>query len=266
MNIIILGVSADIGANICKKYLNDGFNVIGTYRRNFSGLIELEKLDNLELVKCDVTKSDEIQLLVDLVRAKKFKWTTIFSSIGSSEPIGRFFSLDFDLWEESVNINMLSQLRAIHALYPYRETSQEVNIALLAGGGTNNPFRCYSSYCVAKLGLIKMCELIDDEAEDVNAFILGPGFVKTKTHYETIKAGRHAENNFERVRRFMETEEKGTSFEDIYKCLRWAVSMGRKVTGGRNFSIVHDQWGTEELAGKLEKNINMYKLRRFGNN
>ena len=36
---IILGVSADIGKNICKFYLEDGFRVLGTYRQ-FSKNIE----------------------------------------------------------------------------------------------------------------------------------------------------------------------------------------------------------------------------------
>ena len=110
-----------------------------------------------------------------------------------------------------------------------------------------------------------MCELIDDEAEDVNIFILGPGFVKTKTHFETLKAGAKAESNLERVRQFMESKDSGTKFEDIYKCLLWAKSIGRQVVGGRNLSVVHDKWGTEMLANELMHDSNMYKLRRFRN-
>ncbi len=33
MNIIILGVNADIGLNICKYYLKSGATIIGTYRK-----------------------------------------------------------------------------------------------------------------------------------------------------------------------------------------------------------------------------------------
>jgi NAD(P)-dependent dehydrogenase (short-subunit alcohol dehydrogenase family) len=265
-NIIILGVNADIGRNICKLYHNEGFNIIGTYRRDFPEYAELAQLESLKLVRCDLTNPDDIRHLADVVRAQNFGWTTVFSSVGTSEPIGRFFELDFDEWEQSVNINMNSQLRAIHALYPLRDASEIVNIALLAGGGTNNPFRCYSAYCVAKIGLIKMCELLDDEADDINIFILGPGFVKTKTHLETLKAAEKAESNYERVKQFCDSEDKGTKFEDIYKCLRWAESMGRETVGGRNLSVVHDQWGTDMLAAELKRDINMYKLRRFRNN
>jgi NAD(P)-dependent dehydrogenase (short-subunit alcohol dehydrogenase family) len=265
-NIIILGVNADIGRNICKLFHDEGFSIIGTYRRDFPEYAELEKLERVRLVQCDLLKLEDIQRLTDFIQAQNFRWTTLFSSVGTSEPIGRFFDLDFGDWEQSVNVNMTSQLRAVHALYALRDTSQTADIALLAGGGTNNPFRCYSAYCVAKIGLIKMCELIDDETEDVNIFILGPGFVKTKTHLETMKAGAKAESNFERVRQFLEKKENGTKFEDIYECLLWAKSMGREVVGGRNLSVVHDKWGTEILANELRQDNNMYKLRRFRNN
>lgn len=265
-NIIILGINADIGRNICKLFQRDGWNIIGTYRKDFYEYDELCNLDRVQLVRCDITKSDEIRFFVNSVKDRKFKWEMLFSSIGTSEPIGRFFELDFDGWEKSINVNMTSQLRAVHSLYPLRDTSKTANIALLAGGGTNNPFRCYSAYCLAKIGLIKMCELIDDEAEDVNAFIVGPGFVKTKTHFETLKAGKKSEDNLERVKAFLDSGDTGTSFEDIYRCLLWAKSVGKKIVGGRNLSVVHDRWGSKILEAQLASNIDMYKLRRFGNN
>jgi hypothetical protein len=110
-----------------------------------------------------------------------------------------------------------------------------------------------------------MCELIDDEYKDIKIFILGPGFVKTKTHYETIRAGSRAESNYERVSTFINSAEVGTSFEKIYDCLVWAIRASRQVVGGRNFSIVHDRWGTPSLEEELIADLNMYKLRRFKN-
>lgn len=264
-NVIILGVNADIGRNICKLFLADGYRVLGTFRRDFPEHDELTALDGLTLLRCDLTQPAEIQRLAGVISELQFEWTVLFSSVGTSEPIGRFFDLDFDEWERSIEINFTAQLRAVHALYPYRDKAQIVDIALLAGGGTNNPFRCYSAYCVAKIGLIKMCELIDDEVDDVNIFIAGPGFVKTKTHFETIRAGAKAEANFARVKQFLDSDDGGTKFEDIYRCLQWSRSVGRQVVGGRNLSVVHDPWGTTALADKLREEPNMFKLRRFGN-
>jgi NAD(P)-dependent dehydrogenase (short-subunit alcohol dehydrogenase family) len=264
-NIIILGISADIGRNVCELYQKDGYNIIGTYRNDFPERNRLSKLNGVRLVRCDLVKSEEISELLEVIKATDFKWNILFSSVGTSEPIGRFFDLNFEDWSASVDTNMLSQLKTLHGLYPLRDKSKDAHVALLAGGGTNNTFRCYSAYCVAKIGLIKMCELIDDEYDDLNMFILGPGFVKTKTHYETLKAGSKAESNYERVSAFMNSSSNGTSFYDIYKCINWAVGAGRTIVGGRNFSIVHDEWGTAQLEEQLVADPNMYKLRRFKN-
>jgi len=264
-NIIIFGASADIGQNICRLYQRDGAKIVGTYRNEFPGRESLSQLDRVTLLQCDLTRPEDVKRLAVAVAESEFSWDAIFSSVGTSEPIGRFFDLNFDDWARSIDVNMISQLRAIHALYPLRDKSKKVDIALLAGGGTNNPFRCYSAYCVAKIALIKMCELLDDEAEDINAFILGPGFVKTKTHHETLRAGAKAEQNLVRVEKFMATMENGTSFEDIYNCVEWCRKMGRNVVGGRNLSVVHDNWGGCDLAIALKNDINMYKLRRYRN-
>ena len=217
------------------------------------------------MIRCDLTIKEDIIKLKDFICSEGFSWTYLFSSVGTSEPIGRFFDLEFNVWKESLNINMTSQLNALHCLYPLRDTTKQVNVALLAGGGTNNPFRCYSSYALAKIGLIKMCELIDDENKDINIFIVGPGFVKTKTHLETLKAAEKAESNFIRVKEFMDSDAQGTSYQDIYDCIRWAGSVGRDTAGGRNFSVVHDKWGDEKLENELLHNKDMYKLRRFKN-
>ena len=265
--VIVLGASADIGKNMCKYYLRDNFSVLGTYRHPSKNIKELSGLEGMSLFQCDVTCKEDVESLSRYVQENNFHWRTLFSSVGTSEPIGRFFTLDFDDWNDSVQVNCIGQLRALHALYPYRNTEEGIpNVVLLAGGGTNNAFRCYSAYCVAKVLLIKMCELLDDENIDLNTFIVGPGFVRTKTHLETLNAGALAESNLNRVQQFWESGDKGTSMEDIYDCIRWLETQGREVTGGRNISVVHDQWGKETLAEELKKNPDMYKLRRFGNN
>jgi len=265
INIVILGVSADIGQNICKFYQKNEVNILATYRRDFSGRVDLERLKGVTLLQCDLTNPVDIKNLSNHFSTTGYCWDFLFSSVGTCEPIGRFFDLKFEDWAYSLDVNMISQLRAIHVLYPFRNKTKIVDVALLAGGGVNNAFRCYSAYCVAKIGLIKMCELIDDEAEDINIFILGPGFVKTKNHDETLRAGSKAEENYERVRKFMFSENRGTSFEDIFKCIEWSRQTGREVVGGRNLSVVHDSWGAEELVKELRRDNDMYKLRRFGN-
>ncbi len=110
-----------------------------------------------------------------------------------------------------------------------------------------------------------MCELLDDENSDLNISIFGPGFVRTKTHYETIKAGEKAGENYERVKSFLESNSQGTSFEKIFRMIKWIISVGKEVSGGRNFSVVYDNFEGKELIEELKLDKNMYKLRRNKN-
>jgi NAD(P)-dependent dehydrogenase (short-subunit alcohol dehydrogenase family) len=183
------------------------------------------------------------------------------------EPIGPWASLDFDAWERSVTVNSLAQLRVLHGLYPFRRPDTVVHAAFFAGGGTNNPFTNYSAYCVSKIMLIKMCELIDDEVPDVNAFIIGPGFLPTKIHEQTFANPDGAGDNVEKTRRFYEAPGQAASYRDIYDCINWCVAGGRPVMGGRNLAAVHDPWkeSGDALAEALRHDRNRYKLRRDGN-
>ena len=194
----------------------------------------------------------------------KIKWDYIFSSIGTTIPISKFFDVKFKDWKNSININFICQLEIIHELYKIRSKKKN-SIILMAGGGTNNPFTNYSAYCVSKIALIKMSELIDDEYKNINIFIIGPGFTKTKTHFETIAAGKKAGKNFLRVKKFLNSSETGTSYSKIFEAINWGINQGRKIVGGRNFSVVHDKWGNKSLSKKLYNDIDMFKLRRYKN-
>jgi len=266
LNVLIVGVNADIGFNICKFYLNNNVNIVGLYRNKKPDVSKLMNKKNLQLIKFDITKDSNLSKLKNLLKKKSFKWDVIFSSVGTSEPIGKFFKLNFNDWEKSFNINMLSQLKIIHKLYDLRNKKKICSIAFLAGGGTNGPMKNYSAYCASKITLIKMCELIHDENRDLNIFILGPGFTRTKTHLQTLKAGpSKAGKNYFRVKKFWNSSKQGSSFKNIFDCLNWCIKIGPNIIGGKNISIVHDKWGTINLRDKLKKNFNMYKLRRYKN-
>jgi NAD(P)-dependent dehydrogenase (short-subunit alcohol dehydrogenase family) len=183
-------------------------------------------------------------------------------------PIGKFFKCNFDKWEHSVVINSISQLRFLHKIYPLRRKNCICNVVFFAGSGTNNPFTNYSAYCSSKIMLIKMCELLDDENKDLNVFIVGPGWVRTKIHDQTIKSRYGAGGSYKRTLDFLNSGNSGTAYRDIYDCINWCISQGAPVAGGRNFSVVHDLWKNAggSLARQLRADQNKFKLRRFKNN
>ncbi len=265
--VFITGISSDIGAYLAERYIQDGDTVYGTYRTELS--VELkDKIERSggECYQCDFSDKKDIQSLVETCKKDKIGWDLLISSVGNLEPIGKFKDLDFDEWEQSININAISQLRFLHGVYDLKR--ENPTIIFFAGGGTNNAFSNYSAYCISKILLMKMCELLDDEDETINIVIAGPGMIGTKIHKSTLSHRALAGDNYFKTLSFLETE--GDSYqknmERVYEFIQWAVKNGRDICGGRNFSIVHDEWGKDvNLVDELLQDKNMYKLRRYKN-
>ncbi|MBI2549663.1 SDR family oxidoreductase [Candidatus Woesearchaeota archaeon] len=266
--VVLSSISSDIGRELAFRYARDGYAIIGTYRSE-EHLNGLKKLPNCRLFPCDIAKKEQVSAFLKAYAALNLPWDIFISCAGTPNPIGKFFDIDFDYWSESVHVNAIEQLRVLHGLYPYRNKTGAAAV-FFAGPGANNPFTNYSAYVASKIMLIKMCELLDDEAKDLNVFIVGPGWTKSKTHYQTLEAGeeRAGAINYQKTVEFMKQEGGGTSMDDIYGCINWLQAQGRGVASGRNFSVVHDKWkGAESslLAAELKSDSNMYKLRRHRN-
>lgn len=245
---IILGITSDIGRALGERLLRDEWYVVGMASRTIE---RVKDWDHPNLV-----------LTNDMALSVVPAWDLLISAVGTQQPIGPFFDVDFDEWEDSVDTNFVAQVRFLHDGWP-RRRQDAVDIMFFAGGGTNQAFVNYSAYCVSKIALIKMAEQIHAETKEANCFVIGPGYVKTRIHDETLKAGpEHAGANYARTVEQLKGE--GTSMDDIYAHMRWCMAQGREVAGGRNFSTVHDPWrnGGEALAHDLRNDPDFYRLRR----
>lgn len=264
--IFVLAASADIGAALAAYSADEGDEVIGTYR-DHAGVRVLQGRPNVTLLPCDVGSAESVRAMVDAYRRLDKPWDIFVSAVGALHPIGRWDTVDFDEWERSVIVNSTAQLRVLHALYPLRRPRAPVHAGFFAGGGTNNAFSNYSAYCVSKILLIKMCELLDDELPDLNAFIVGPGFLPTKIHGPTLANPAAAGPNYDKTIEFYRSSDRAATYRDVYECIKWCVAQGRDVVGGRNIAAVHDPWRSDGdwLAAELRRDRHRFKLRRAGN-
>ncbi len=259
-----IGIGSDIGRELALRYAVDGWTVWGTFR-NRSGLEGLPS--GIRLTPCDLTSQSGIAAAVGAFRHEGLSWDVLVIAAGTEEPIGPFWECDGDAWDQGVQVNALAPLRLVRYLYPMRNKSGAPSVAFFSGSGTNKAAPAYSAYSASKILLIKMCELLDAESPDTSFFIIGPGIVRTKIHNQTLRASERSGDNFRRVVEFLGSANPGTSYDEIYACLKWCVNAGKAVIGGRNLSLVWDAWrdGGTALARRLEKDGNLYKLRRFGN-
>lgn len=262
---IIISASSDIGAAIGGRWLANGWKLFGTYRTRSD---EIDDLTNrgAQFIHCDLSDGDSLRTACGSLRGLCPRWDLLAICPGRMEPIGPFLACDAREWEESVIVNFTRQALALHELLPARniDSGNGPLVIFFAGGGTNSAPPNYSAYTVSKIALIKMCELLDAEIPDTRFVIIGPGWVRTKIHESTLRAGAMAGGNYERTAMNLEAGH-WTPMERVLECCDWLVNAPRESIGGRNFSVAYDRWGTEALERRLAEDSNMYKLRRSGN-
>ena len=265
--VFIAAISSDIGSALARRYLGEGCEVTGTYRDD-AGILDLAIDPRVKLIRCDLSLPGALSNLSVQMTRRGVAWDIFISAIGQLSPIGAFLDADRDAWIESVSANGAMQLGLLHAISPFRIPGRMAKVAFLVGGAISRSFPSYSAYSLGKLQLVKFCELIHDECDDMQAVAIGTGWVATKIHEQTLAAGDAAGDNFERTREFVARKETGTSIDDIKACLDWCFAQPRDVTGGRNFSVVYDDWrnGGQALARALAQDTEAFKLRRHGNN
>ncbi|OHC71192.1 MAG: hypothetical protein A3H93_15790 [Rhodocyclales bacterium RIFCSPLOWO2_02_FULL_63_24] len=262
---IIVSISSDIGTALAQRWLAQGWTVFGTYRTRSAATTQLEAI-GAKLVACDMADNKALEASCAELRHLCPAWDVLVIAAGTTEPIGPFAETDFYAWARSIEINFTSQMHLTHRLLPSRKTQLPVEpcVIYFAGGGTNSATTNYSAYTVSKIALIKMCELLDAEIPDVRFSILGPGWVNTKIHEETLRAGLNAGENLVRTQQKFARGEF-TQMKDVLDCCDWLVASSRREIGGRNFSVANDPWGSSRLRDALLSDSDMYKLRRKGN-
>lgn len=261
--VFLSSITSDIGIAMAKRYHATGRVVAGTFRST-KLLPELQEIPAARLFFCDLADRRSIESSVSAFAATGLRWNTIVFLAAMPQPLSSFFEADFDVWSQAMHVNAIEQLRVLHAMYPLRAGEGACNVVFFSGPGTNKAVKNFSAAVASKHVLLKMCELLDAENPDLNVFIVGPGWTRTKTHDEILSDPSVSDEKKRETEAFL-AGHQGTSMDDIFNSIEWMCAQGREVAGGRNFSIVHDPWGTEELATQLANDKEMYKMRRSGN-
>lgn len=260
----MVGASSDIGFELARDWIRRGMSVIGTYRTASQRLEQLAS-GMLALLHCDFSHPGSVDAFAEDVARRCLPWDYLVVCPGTMEPIGPFAESDIDAWSAGFELNFLATLRVVHGLLRSRRRGGETPVVILfAGGGSNSAPLAFSAYTAAKIALIKAVELLDAEMPDVRFTILGPGWVRTKIHEETLRAGTAAGAAASETMRRLAGDDFGP-MSRVVDCVAWAMHAPREVIGGRNFSVVHDAWDQPALASRLQSDRDLYKLRRAGN-
>jgi len=268
LSAIVISITSDIAQSLAEDWYEKKWNIFGTYRSENEYINSLDEEKKSRFVSCDLTKPHTVDQSIEFLKEQCPSWDVLLFAPGTLKPIGTFEDVSFDQWEECLQINFLKPLKILHGLLKTKNKKSSLrqpSVIFFAGGGTNNAVLNYSGYTVSKIALIKMCELLSAEIPDTRFTIIGPGWVHTKIHQETIQVGREVvSDHYDKAVDHLENK-RGTPPNSIIDCINWVISSQVKEVTGRNYSVVYDRWGTKELEDELIKDPDMYKLRRCKN-
>lgn len=266
--VLIIGVGSDIGRELAFRYLKEGYRVIGTYRTSKSVDGYFNSNDNILLYNLEISSYISIKQFEEEFKRLDITWDIFISCPVSPLPLENFFDVDFHVWSDSVNINSEYQLKVLHCMHKYRNTSIIVDTFFFGTSGINSEVVKFSAVASGKILLLKMCEYLDAENIDMKFMLVGPGLVKTKVQDLILKNVNKDDDKYHKTKEFMQSNLVGTSMQDIYDCFQWLSSKDKELVSGRNFSVVHDPWkedNGEKLVKQLKKDSGLYKLKRYGN-
>lgn len=250
MNILIAGITSDIGQYICNKYIEKGYSVFGTYRKlDNNGIRKKIELGGGKLFYCDYSDRESVTECIKKITDAKIIWDVFISAIGIMDPIEKFIDVDIDKWEKNIYVNTISQMRFLRGVLCLR--SESASVYFMTSKGINDTFPDHSAYCISKIILVKMCELLDDEIDNCKFIAFNPGFINTKI----IRQEKNEILNH--------NDDYNNSLDRVWRFIEWSYSQSKRVVSGKNFFIKYDLWENDDIL-EILTNKNVYKLRRCG--
>lgn len=182
---LITGAGKGMGRATVIEFAKNGAKIAINYNSSEKEAREVaEEVERLGseafLIKADVSKSDEVNEMVDKVINKFGRIDILVNNAGVIQQ-AKFENITEEVWNKILDINLKGVFNCIKAILPYmikQESGKIVNISSVAGvaGSLVN-----ASYGAAKAGVINMTKTLSREfaKHKININAIAPGVTKT---------------------------------------------------------------------------------------
>lgn len=252
INTLITGINSYIGNHLAIN-LQGQHSLSGTYRNN----PPQQELINTKLYQVDF--SDNLSIENWLAQTDFTKIDNIVFIHGTLVPVGKLSDVDFESWHTAYTVNYLSIVKTLNHALKYLKPGAKV--VSLAGGGVNSAPTNFHAYTSAKVALIKMTELLAAEYPEHIFINIGPGWVDTPIHQQTLEAAEKAPAACaETERRYREND--FVPLDDVTQTLVHLLQNADQRYSGRNFSVANGELFKQDIEILLREHEN-FKLRRY---
>ena len=180
--IVITGTSRGIGLHLAKRFLVEGYDVIGFSRSETP--IDHPRFNSLAV---DMTDLKTVKGLSSELAGRHI--SGLINNAGIHGPIGPFESASVDSWVDAFYTNLFGAAALSQVCIPsLRE--QKGFIIFFSGGGSAFPRPNFSAYGVSKCAVIRLSDVLAKElAPEILVYCVAPGPNRTALMDETIQSG-----------------------------------------------------------------------------
>lgn len=178
---LITGASSGLGLEIANAALAEGNKVVATGRdaNKVSKAINATT-DNLLVVKMDVTKSEEINAVVNSA-IEKFGTIDVLVNNAGNFYAGFFEGLSQNQVEQQIATNLFGPMNVTRAVLPVMRKNKSGHIITISSTAAIVGYELCTAYAASKFGLEGFMESLQMEVAPfgINTTVVEPGFFRT---------------------------------------------------------------------------------------
>lgn len=176
-------------------------------------------------------------------------------------PIGPLPEVSAESAVDAIAINLVGTMLALHFTLPLLQRSSGRAVTF-SGGGATAALPRYDAYAASKAGVVRLTENVAAMgAIEINS--VAPGFVVTRMHEETLRAGPQAAGAGYHARTAEQVQSGGFPVEQAAELVCFLLSDKARGISGRLISAQWDPWREEEWLARVRSDPDLARLRRI---
>jgi NAD(P)-dependent dehydrogenase (short-subunit alcohol dehydrogenase family) len=182
---VITGANRGIGLALCKEFIGKGWHVIATCRNpdKATALQELQHPGSMDIQALEVTSPADVARMGKILSGRPVDVLVNNAGIMGGDHQG-LIDMDFDAWEQTMNINVLAPFRISTMLLPNLRLSDRPRIVTISSQmGAFGKVMGYGQYAYrsSKAAVSKVMQVMALELQDEGIVVcpVHPGWVQT---------------------------------------------------------------------------------------